>query len=49
MIFSNKRNQAPWGKWLIIGLREKVFKMNSGDPVMPESREVLKTQTGSEA
>ena len=31
-------------KWLIIGLRQKIFKMNQEYPVVPASEEVLKKQ-----
>ena len=31
-------------KWLIIGLRQKIFKMNQEYPVVPASEEVHKKQ-----
>lgn len=32
------------GKWLLIGLRQRLIKMSLQHPVVPESKEVLKTQ-----
>jgi hypothetical protein len=45
MSFSNKKNQSPLQKWLILGLQQEMY-MKMEHLVMLESKQVLKRHTG---
>lgn len=43
ILFSNRRKQGSWEKWLILGLEQEIYKISLKHFVLPESKEALTT------